>query len=184
MWVVVGVAVTCALAVAAVPVTRRAFTVFAVFSWRLAPVLLRKLRLGFRDYTAARGVRLAFEDLGPAYLKFGQMIASSPASFSSRITDEFARCLDEVRPLSVLRVWKILERELGAHPEEVFASIDPKPLASASIAQVHRATLKDGRKVVQGTIASFRDRIEGLSSEPTLEEIFFRLTEGAGEVRD
>lgn len=138
----------CAVAVVATPVTRRALTVFAVFTWRLLPVLPHKLRLGFRDYSAARGARLAFEDLGPVYLKFGQMIASSPATFPPHVTDEFARCLDEVRPMSVLRVWKILERELGAPPEEVFASIDPSPLASASIAQVHAARLRSGEEVV------------------------------------
>ena len=131
------------------PVPRRAVVVFLVFVRRLFPVLLRKLRLWRRDYTAARAMRLAFEDLGPAYLKFGQMIASSPTAFSQATTEEFARCLDEVRPIPVKQVWTILRAELGGRdPEQVFETIDAAPLASASIAQVHAATLAGDVKVV------------------------------------
>src|SRR5215211_3174282 len=90
------------------PVPRRALVVFAVFARRLLPVLGRKLRVVSRNYSTARAVRLAFEDLGPAYIKFGQMIASSPTAFPKHVTEEFARCLDNVRPIPVKRVWRIL----------------------------------------------------------------------------
>ena len=134
--------------IAIVPVTRRAVVLWFVFSRRLLPVLGRKLHLVDHDYTTARALRLAFEDLGPAYIKFGQMIASSPTAFSKATTEEFARCLDNVRQISKARVWQTIERELGKPPTEIFATIDAAPLASASIAQVHTATLPDGSAVV------------------------------------
>lgn len=129
-------------------IPRRSTVVTLVLIRRLFPVLLRKMRLWSRDYTGARAMRLAFEDLGPAYIKFGQMIASSPTAFSKETTQEFAKCLDEVRPIPVKTVWRILRKELGRDPEEVYHSIETEPLASASIAQVHSATLESGDHVV------------------------------------
>jgi len=143
------------------PVPRRVFVMGAVFVRRFTPVLGRKLHLVSRDYTTARAVRLAFEDLGPAYIKFGQMIASSPTAFPKHVTEEFARCLDNVRPIPVKRVWQILEEDLGCPPETAFAELDPKPLASASIAQVHAGTLRSGMPiVVKVQRPGVRDRIE------------------------
>lgn len=139
----VGIVLACVAVVVALPVPRRACAVGLVGVRRFAPLLWRR-----RGDSKARAVRLAFEDLGPAYIKFGQMIASSPTAFPEHVTEEFARCLDEVRPVPVRVVWQILERELGGHPEQVFARIDERPLASASIAQVHAAELQDGTHVV------------------------------------
>jgi predicted unusual protein kinase regulating ubiquinone biosynthesis (AarF/ABC1/UbiB family) len=148
----VSIAIVLAVVVVAIalafPVPRRSVVLALVLARRTAPVLLRRLRLGRRDYSLARAIRLAFEDLGPAYIKFGQMIASSPTAFPESVTREFARCLDEVRPLPAHTVWAILEAELGRPPDEVFASIETSPLASASIAQVHAARLEDGTDVV------------------------------------
>jgi len=143
------------------PVPRRALVLVAVFMRRLVPVIGRKLRLVSPSYTTARAVRLAFEDLGPAYIKFGQMVASSPTAFPKHVTDEFARCLDNVRPIPVKRVWRILEEDLGGHPDQIFAELDATPLASASIAQVHAGTLRTGMPiVVKVQRPGVRDRIE------------------------
>src|SRR5439155_10772439 len=101
-----------------------------------------------RSYTRARAIRLAFEDLGPAYIKFGQMIASSPTAFPKEVTEEFANCLDNVRPIPVARVWKILEEDLGKPPHDLFDELDAKPLASASVAQVHAGKLRTGTPIV------------------------------------
>src|SRR5258705_13824735 len=114
-----------------IPVTRRALVLWFVFSRRLLPVVGRKLRLVGRHYTTAKAIRLAFEDLGPAYIKFGQMIASSPTAFPKSVTDEFENCLDNVRPIPVKRMWQILEEDLGGRPEDFYTAIDPTPLASA-----------------------------------------------------
>jgi predicted unusual protein kinase regulating ubiquinone biosynthesis (AarF/ABC1/UbiB family) len=134
--------------IAILPVPRRMTVLVFVFARRLVPVLGRKLRLVGKHYTTARAIRLAFEDLGPAYIKFGQMIASSPTAFPKETTEEFAKCLDKVRPIPVKQVWRILEEDLGIAPEAAFASIEASPLASASIAQVHAAVLHGGMPVV------------------------------------
>jgi predicted unusual protein kinase regulating ubiquinone biosynthesis (AarF/ABC1/UbiB family) len=131
------------------PVPRRALVLTLIAIRRGVPILARKLRLVSKRHTTARQFRLAFEDLGPAYLKFGQMVASSPTAFSKETTEEFSKCLDEVRPISKSAVWRIVAAELAPRPiDEVFAEIEEQPLASASIAQVHAATLANGTPVV------------------------------------
>jgi predicted unusual protein kinase regulating ubiquinone biosynthesis (AarF/ABC1/UbiB family) len=95
-----------------------------------------------------RVVREAFEELGPTYIKLGQLVASSHGMFPEPYCQEFRKCLDRVRPFSYGEVQRTLREELGRDPSEVFASIDPSPLASASIAQVHAARLRDGQEVV------------------------------------
>jgi len=176
-WVLGGLALAFAITLL-IPVTRRAVVVWFVMLRRLFPVLLRKLRLYPKSYTTAKAVRLAFEDLGPAYLKFGQMIASSPTAFSKQTTEEFAKCLDEVRPIPVKQVWKILSAELGSHPETIFHTIDTEPLASASIAQVHAAELETGEKVVlKVQRPGIHGRIEqDLALMGTLAKIAMRLS--------
>jgi aarF domain-containing kinase len=128
-----------AIVIAVIPVTRRACVLVAVFAYRLVPRLWRR-----DEYPRARAFRLAFEDLGPAYVKLGQMVASSPTAFPARITEEFALCLDQVRPISIATVREVIEDELG----EVPFALDDVPLASASVAQVHAATLPNGQRVV------------------------------------
>jgi predicted unusual protein kinase regulating ubiquinone biosynthesis (AarF/ABC1/UbiB family) len=93
-------------------------------------------------------VRRAFEDLGPTYIKLGQLVASSQGLFPERYCLEFRKCLDRVRSFDFEAVEAILRADLGRAPAEIFASIDPKPLASASIAQVHAAKLRSGQDVV------------------------------------
>jgi aarF domain-containing kinase len=93
-------------------------------------------------------VRRAFEDLGPTYIKLGQLVASSQGLFPERYCLEFRKCLDRVRSFDFEAVEAILLADLGRAPAEIFASIDPKPLASASIAQVHAAKLRSGQEVV------------------------------------
>ena len=148
MWWALGIVAALITLALIFSVPRRALVLSWVLLRRGLPILGRKLRLVSPEYTTARAFRLAFEDMGPAYLKFGQMIASSPTAFSEETTREFAQCLDEVRPIPVEQVWRIIEAELGAPPETIFAEIDVKPLASASIAQVHAAVLQNGSPVV------------------------------------
>jgi predicted unusual protein kinase regulating ubiquinone biosynthesis (AarF/ABC1/UbiB family) len=157
LWILLIIAALIAI----LPIPRRFAVLACIFARRLLPVIGRKLRLVPKSYTTAKAVRLAFEDLGPAYIKFGQMIASSPTAFPKSVTDEFAHCLDNVRPIPVKHVWRILEEDLGAHPEALYAEIDPVPLASASIAQVHAGTLRGGVPVViKVQRPGIRNRIE------------------------
>lgn len=99
---------------------------------------------------AAHRLRRAFERLGPSYLKLGQFISSGRGLFPDVLVDEFAACRDRCPNLPMKAIRKVVERELGGGRtiESVFASFDEVPLAAASIAQVHRATLLDGREVV------------------------------------
>lgn len=98
--------------------------------------------------SAAREVRRAFGALGPTYVKLAQLIASSPGLFPEVLSDELRSLLDCAPPVPPADIVHIVRREFGAAPDEVFARFDPAPLASASIAQVHAATLHDGTDVV------------------------------------
>jgi predicted unusual protein kinase regulating ubiquinone biosynthesis (AarF/ABC1/UbiB family) len=147
IWWLVAISLAVFTALLLFPLPQRALITAAVALRRFVPRLLVRLRLR-SGYSRARAIRLSFEDLGPAYIKFGQMIASSPTAFPKHVTAEFSKCLDEVRPIPRRAVWRILRDELGRDPKEVFAEIDPQPLASASIAQVHAARLKNGDYVV------------------------------------
>ena len=89
-----------------------------------------------------------FADLGPTYVKFGQIIASSPGAFGEQLSREFRGLLDAVPPADAGEVHTLFKQELGAEPAELFASFDERPFASASIAQVHFATLRSGEDVV------------------------------------
>jgi predicted unusual protein kinase regulating ubiquinone biosynthesis (AarF/ABC1/UbiB family) len=92
--------------------------------------------------------RRAFEALGPTYVKLGQIIASGDGLFPIRYSEEFRKCLDRVPPFAFEHVEATIEHELGRPGREIFASIKPKPIAAASIAQVHLATLDGGEEVV------------------------------------
>jgi len=101
---------------------------------------------------SAKLLRKFFEKMGAAYVKLGQFIASSPTLFPKIIVDEFQGCLDDVPPLSYDReIFRVIQKELGgeARVKQIFASIEEEPLASASIAQVHRGVLRStGENVV------------------------------------
>ena len=89
-----------------------------------------------------------FTDLGPTYVKFGQIIASSPGAFGEPLSREFRSLLDAVPPADPHEVHKLFVEDLGEDPATLFAKWDDQPFASASIAQVHYATLHSGEEVV------------------------------------
>jgi ubiquinone biosynthesis protein len=88
------------------------------------------------------------EEMGPAYVKLGQVLSSRPDLLPPRYTKALTRLQDDVQPFSFEEVSVIVEAELGARISKAFASFDPQPLAAASLGQVHAATLRDGRPVV------------------------------------
>jgi predicted unusual protein kinase regulating ubiquinone biosynthesis (AarF/ABC1/UbiB family) len=123
-----------------------------VTGWQLA-------RTGARVATHLRGhgsvsqkivkqIPQTFADLGPTYVKFGQIIASSPGAFGEALSKEFRSLLDRVPPADPAQVHKLFKEDLGDEPRKLFKSFDEKPFASASIAQVHYATLHTGEEVV------------------------------------
>ncbi|KXZ49651.1 hypothetical protein GPECTOR_20g508 [Gonium pectorale] len=94
-------------------------------------------------------LRKLFEKLGATYIKLGQFIASSPSLFPDEYVLEFQKCLDKTEPVPYSVIERIIEQELRQPWTNVFSSIDPTPLASASVAQVHAAVLRaSGKQVV------------------------------------
>ncbi len=103
----------------------------------------------WRDISAPRGVRLrmALEELGPIFVKFGQVLSTRRDLVAPDLADELARLQDRVPPFSSELAIAQITKSLRAHPDDLFASFDRTPVASASIAQVHFATLKNGKEV-------------------------------------
>ena len=111
--------------------------------------VLRELgvRGGARPATRerARELRRALEDLGTAYVKLGQLLSSRPDLLPDVYIEELGRLVDDAPPVPFAEIEPVIEAELGSG---VFARLEPEPIASASIAQVHEALLRDGREVV------------------------------------
>lgn len=129
---------------------RRVVRVAWILGSAVALWALRERRQGGAVSRAgiSRRLRTAAERLGPTYIKLGQIISSGQGIFPAELVDEFKKCRDRVRPEGFAVVREVVEADLGRPIEAVFASFDRAPLASASIAQVHRATLLDGTEVV------------------------------------
>jgi ubiquinone biosynthesis protein len=103
-----------------------------------------------RDRHEPRGVRLrlALEELGPIFVKFGQALSTRPDLLPADIAVELAKLQDQVPPFPGTEARAIIDRAYGRPLAEVFASFDEQALAAASIAQVHAATLRSGQEVV------------------------------------
>ncbi len=93
-------------------------------------------------------LRMACEELGPIFVKFGQLLSTRPDLIPSDIINELDQLQDNVPPFSPEHFRKIVTSEMGQPIETLFSTFDNKPLASASVAQVHAATLKNGQEVV------------------------------------
>jgi len=93
-------------------------------------------------------VRRALEEMGPTFIKLGQILATRMDLFSPEWIAEFEKLQDRVPSVPFAQIRQQLQEDLGATPEEVFAELIPEPLAAASIAQVHRAHLQDGDEVI------------------------------------
>jgi ubiquinone biosynthesis protein len=107
----------------------------------------RREKKGLQEFLAPNfGVRLrqSLDDLGPTFVKFGQLLSTRSDILPEGVLFELQKLQDTVKPMPAGAAQRIIERELGAPVEEVFASFDPNPLGSASIGQVHRAVLRDG----------------------------------------
>jgi len=96
----------------------------------------------------AKRLRAALEELGPTYSKLGQVLSTRPDLLPPEYIEELAKLQDHVAPMTEEEVVHVMEQELGVPWEDVFDSIDPKPLAAGTIAQVQRATLTSGDRVV------------------------------------
>ncbi len=97
--------------------------------------------------TRPQRLRMSFEELGPTYIKLGQILSTRPDLVPADFVDELAKLQDEVPPFPFENVKAAIESEFGLPADEVFDRLEDQPLASASIGQVHKARLKDGEPV-------------------------------------
>jgi ubiquinone biosynthesis protein len=149
---------------------------------RLARIAWVAARFRLHDLGAAsarRGERLrrALETLGPIFVKFGQVLSTRRDLLPVDIADELARLQDQVPPFRSALAIAEVERSLGRPLLEVFSSFEEKPVASASIAQVHLATLHDGREVAvkvlrPGVEAAIRKDVALLETAAALAALF------------
>lgn len=100
------------------------------------------------NYTRYQRMRMVLEELGPTYVKFGQILANRPDILPAELIDELKKLQDAVPGFAFEDVKNIIEKELNGSLENQFLSFNQNPLASASIAQVHSAVLKTGEQVV------------------------------------
>jgi aarF domain-containing kinase len=142
------------------PVPRRIWAL-AIYSakyfwlWVADVTRLRKVWMGmtglgakYQPLTRPMLIRMWCEDMGPTFIKFGQIIASSAGMFPDAYVKEFQKVLDRVKPFPFEAVQQTLDEELGAEKAGHLVDLGVKQLASASIAQVHTAKLRDGTLVV------------------------------------
>lgn len=106
-----------------------------------------------------RRIRLAMEELGPTFIKLGQMLASRPDLVPLSLIMELKHLQDKVPPFPFEQVREIIERDLGKPLDTIFESFEEIPIAAASIAQVHQAKLRTGEKVVVKVQRPFLDSL-------------------------
>jgi ubiquinone biosynthesis protein len=119
---------------------------FRRYAWAFK--LLPVSRKDVKDLPRAVRFRLALESLGPVFIKFGQALSTRPDMLPPDISEELAKLQDRVPPFSGEEAIKLIETAYGESVEQRFASFDPEPIAAASVAQVHYATLKSGEEVI------------------------------------
>ncbi len=119
---------------------------------RFVPRFLRRRAVRADDsvgrLTVPQRLRHTLEDLGATYIKLGQLLSGRADLLPPDYIEEFSKLLDSAPPVAADEIRSVIESELGAPVDELFASFDDAPLASASIGQVHRATLLDGQEIV------------------------------------
>lgn len=121
-------------------------TAFGKWLWLLKP--FTPARSEEANLPRGERLRLALQELGPIFVKFGQILSTRRDLMPPDIADELAKLRDQVAPFSGAVAKQIIETQLGKPVAEIFSNFDETPLASASIAQVHPATLHNGKEVV------------------------------------
>lgn len=116
-------------------------------AWGLVRSMTSPPPEGGEEDNAPVQLRQTLEELGPSFIKIGQLLATRPDLVPDRYVTELKKLYDKTTPSPYDEVRSVIRRELGRDIEQVFATFEPDAIASASIGQVHRATLKDGTRV-------------------------------------
>lgn len=132
---------------------------------RLMPFRRRAAASATETLESPAHLRRALEELGPTFIKLGQVLSTRPDLLPPAYIDELVKLQDAAPPVPVELIRDVIRRELGGEPEELFGSFENAPLASASIGQAHLATLKDGTPVVvkvrrPGAVAQVQQDVE------------------------
>jgi ubiquinone biosynthesis protein len=110
-------------------------------------ILFRKDTIN-QSITTEERIRRVFEELGPTFIKFGQIMSTRPDMIPAELVNELKKLQDTIPPFTTEEARKIIKEESGKEVEEIFIEFEENPLASASIAQVHKAKLPDNKEVV------------------------------------
>lgn len=113
----------------------------------LSPVVTKQ-NVKLTSLSPAEHLRLALEELGPTFIKLGQILSTRPDLVPPEYIVELTKLQEGVPPTAWEAIWSLLNQEYDAKPEEFFPYIDPEPIGSASLSQVHAARLADGSEVV------------------------------------
>ncbi len=116
--------------------------------FKLGRRLFSRKKVEVEKYTYAQRIRMTMEELGPTFVKLGQLLSMRPFLIPLELVEELTKLQDEVTPFPFEGVRRIIEKELEAPLEKKFFYFDPDPIASASLAQVHKAVTPNGEKVV------------------------------------
>ena len=114
----------------------------------LIPFKILNIASPYRSHNKNQRLRMALEELGPIYIKFGQLLSTRRDFLETDLADELQVLQDNVPAFSSPSISKLVEDALGVDPDSIFSSLEDAALASASVAQVHKATLLDGSEVV------------------------------------
>jgi ubiquinone biosynthesis protein len=128
-------------------------------------------------------IRCVLEDLGPTFVKFGQIMSLRPDLLPSELLFELSKLQDEVPPVATTKIRTVVEKGLGQSIESVFSVFDNEPIAAASISQVHRAVLKKEGSIVVAKVQrpGIRNKIQ--ADLDILESVAHRLHENSDDLR-
>jgi ubiquinone biosynthesis protein len=121
---------------------------------KVSQYLLRSQSLTIRglkevvELSTPERLRMALEELGPTFIKLGQVLSMRPFLVPPEFVSQLSKLQDEVSPVDYQQIKEVVCKELGQEPEQLFSQFRTKPLASASLAQVHRGTTLDGQEVI------------------------------------
>lgn len=111
-------------------------------------LISRKTREVPPELTTAARIRMALQDLGPTFVKFGQVLSTRPDLIPIELVEELEKLQEDVPPFEAATARELIERELGQPVAELFARFEDEPMAAGSLAQVHRAVRPDGAEIV------------------------------------